>query len=137
MWTEAEIALILDPKSSADKNVLSETSAAIQDIMRGKMPKKNWNATGFYLETILDFVKTHQDDVKVQKHMQEFMDYIAAHEQIAADNEARRAHNDAMEIRIKQLMASAAPPPEQPAPAAPPTNPAMQRMQANPVMQTV
>jgi hypothetical protein len=93
---EIEIGLILDAKSSATKETIAETSAAIQDIMRGKMPAVNYNATGYFLQTIMDFVKTHQDDKKVAKKFDEFMAYIQKHEQIAADNEARRAGNDAM-----------------------------------------
>ena len=94
-YSESEIAMLLDPQSHADKRTVSETSAAIQDIMMGRMPKKNYNATAYFLSTILDFVKTHQDDKKVAKRLDAFLKYIQDHEQIAMENEARRAKKDA------------------------------------------
>lgn len=94
-YSEAEIALLLDPQSHADKRTVAETSAAIQDIMMGRMPPKNYNATAYFLETILDFVKTHQDDPKVARKLNTFLQYIQLHEQIAVENEQRRAKKDA------------------------------------------
>jgi hypothetical protein len=92
---ETEITLILDPRSNADKTTIAETSAAIQDIMQGRTPKTNYNASAYFLQTILDFVKTHQDDKKVARKMDEFMAYIEKHVPIATDNEQRRAAKDA------------------------------------------
>jgi hypothetical protein len=94
-FTEAEIASILDPKTNVDKEVLAQTSEAIQEIMMGKMPKKNYNATGYFLQKVLDFVKIHQDDPKVAKRMDAFMKYLADHQPIAMENEQRRAGIDA------------------------------------------
>lgn len=94
-YTEAEIALLLDPQSHADKRTIAETSAAIQMMMRGKMPKINYDATAYFLQHILDFVKTHQDDKMIQKNFKMFMQYIQQHQQIAIDNEKRRAQQDA------------------------------------------
>lgn len=103
-WDELEISLLLDPKSHADKTTIAETSAAIQEIMQGRTPKKNYNATAYFLQTILDFVKTHQDDPKIAKKLDVFLAYIEMHEPIAAENEARRAMNDAQTIMNNRLM---------------------------------
>lgn len=97
--SEQDIARILDPKSNANKTTLAETSAAIQDIMRGDVPPVNYNATSYFLQTLLDFVKTHQDDKKVVKKMDKFMAYIQQHEAIAQENETRRAKNDAIMMK--------------------------------------
>ena len=94
-YTEQEIALILDPRSKADKETLAQTSEVIQDIMMGRTPKRNYNANGYFLQTVLDFVKTHQDDKKVAKKMNEFLMYIQEHQAIAMENEQRRAMIDA------------------------------------------
>jgi len=106
-YNEIEIALLLDPKSQADKNTVAETSAAIQDIMQGRVPKKNYNATAYFLQTILDFVKTHQDDKKIANKMDVFMKYLEDHTQIAIDNETRRAKRDAMTMMINSKVAAA------------------------------
>lgn len=110
---ETEISLILDPKSHADKTTLAETSAAIQDIMQGKIPKMNYNASAYFLQTLLDFVKTHQDDTKVKSKLNQFLAYIQKHEPIAAENEQRRAQADAMALKMAQLMGGQPPEPSQ------------------------
>ena len=102
---ELEIALILDPRSHADKTTIAETSAAIQDIMQGRVPKVNYNATAYFLQTLLDFVKTHQDDKKIKGKLQIFLDYINKHEPIAIENETRRAVSDAQALTAGSLMA--------------------------------
>lgn len=93
-WKEYEIALLLDPTTQADKTTIAETSAAIQDLMMGRIPPINYNATAFFMQRILDFVKTHQGDKVVAKNYQRFIDYIMKHKDIAADNEKRRAQKD-------------------------------------------
>ena len=117
---ESEIALILDPQSHANKETIAETSEAIQDIMMGITPKLNYNASAYFLQTILDFVKTHQDDKKINKKLPEFMAYLAQHEQIAIENETRRAKKDAMTMTMGTMPAQS--------PGSAPVGPAMPRM---------
>ncbi len=100
-FDESEIALILDPQSHADKRTRAETSAAIQDIMMGRVPKKNYNASAYFLQSILDFVKTNQGDKKIAKKLPIFLKYIQDHAPIAADNEKRRAQNDASTMKAQ------------------------------------
>lgn len=119
---EIDIGLILDPQSSASKETIAQTSAAIQDIMQGKVPKMNYNATAYFMQTLLDFVKTHQDDKKVAKRFDQFMAYIAKHAPIAQENEARRAKTDAMAMGMPiapQPGQEAPQPSPQPQPVAP------------------
>jgi hypothetical protein len=118
-FDEGEIALILDPQSHADKKTIAETSAAIQDIMMGRTPKKNYNATAYFMQSILDFVKTNQGDKKIANKMPVFMKYLEEHAPIAADNEARRAKQDAQAIKANAVNAGQAPNPGAPAPASP------------------
>ncbi|MDI6820941.1 MAG: hypothetical protein QMD65_02055 [Patescibacteria group bacterium] len=98
-YSEAEIALLLDPNSQADKRTIAETSEAIQNLMLGKMPDINYNATAYFLQKILDFVKTHKNDAKIRKNEGKFMAYLEQHTQIAMENEARRAKKDAMAMQ--------------------------------------
>lgn len=98
-WKEAEISLLLDPNTNADKATVAETSAAIQLLMTGKVPPINYNATGYFMQKILDFVKTHQADPQIKKHYKKFLEYIMSHEQIAADNEKRRAQQDVQDAQ--------------------------------------
>lgn len=90
-FTEAEVALLLDPSTQADKTTISETSAAIQDLMMGRMPEINYNATAYFLQKIKDFVQSHQGDPKIKKNFQKFMNYIQQHVEIASNNEILRA----------------------------------------------
>jgi hypothetical protein len=94
-YSEAEIALLLDPQTHADKRTMAETSATIQDIMMGRTPRMNYNATAYFMQMVLDFVTTHQDDPKIQKKLPEFMAYLEKHQPIALQNEQRRAKTDA------------------------------------------
>lgn len=98
-WKDAEIALLLDPSSQADKKTIAETSEAIQSLMLGKVPPINYNATSYFMQRILDFVKTNQGDPKIKKNYQKFLDYILSHEQIAVDNEKRRAQKDSAMVQ--------------------------------------
>lgn len=111
--SETDIALILDPKSNADKTTIAETSQAIQDIMQGRVPKVNYNATAYFLQSLLDFVKTHQDDKIIKKKLNEFLAYIEKHEPIATENEQRRAKNDALAMIQSSMQPGAIPPPSQ------------------------
>lgn len=113
---ETEINLILDPHSHADKETIAETASAIEQIMQGKMPKINYDATAYFVQTVLDFVSTHRDDTKVRHHFDKFMAYINQHVPIAQENEIRRAKADAMRIKMAQL-ASGAPDEEQAQPS--------------------
>lgn len=110
-WTDAEIALILDPNNKTDQRTIAETSSAIQLLMQGKMPPVNYNATAYFMRRILDFVKTHQDNAKVEKNFSKFMEYIDQHAEIAKENEARRAAND-----VRTAQTPVAPAAQQPAP---------------------
>lgn len=133
-FTESEIVMILDPNSNADKRTISETSAAIQELMQGRIPAVNYNATGYFLQKLLDFVKTHRKDpdkprskgIDAKKEAL-FMQYIEKHYTIAAENEERRAKKDAIAMKAGTPVAPGTPPGGSEAPVAPtvPTAPPM------------
>lgn len=133
-FTEAEIALLLDTNSTVDKKTIAETSAAIQDLMMGRVPPINYNAGGYFMNRLLDFAMTNQGDKKVKKNYMKFMNYIMAHKDIAAANESRRADAFIQEAQEKAAMnptggapgaPGATPPPKgAPAQAAQPAEPA-------------
>ena len=127
-WKPAEIALLLDPTTNADKTTIAETSAAIQDLMMGRVPPINYNATAFFMQRILDFVKTHQGDKVVAKNYQRFIDYIMRHKDIAAENEKRRAQKDT-QMAQGEAPGGASLPPATPPSAAPGSAPPMQAPQ--------
>jgi len=107
--SETDIALILDPNSHATKETIAETSAAIQDLMLGRKPKMNYNATAYFLQTLLDFVKTHQEDPVIKKRYKDFLAYIQAHVRIAGENEDRRAQRDVSMAKAAAAAAGAPP----------------------------
>lgn len=119
-WSEAEIALILDANTQADKRTLAETSEAIQILMTGKIPPINYNANAFFMQKIVDFVKTHQEDPKVKRNMQKFAQYVQLLQPIAADNEQRRAQSDIQAVQRQQMLAQAGQPTQ---PGIPPQGP--------------
>lgn len=123
-FTEAEIALLLDTNSTADKKTIAETSAAIQDLMMGRIPPINYNASGYFMQRLLDFVETQQGDPKVAKNKERFYDYILKHKDIAARNEERMAEKYIQEAKEKMEMAGMAAAGGDPAAAAPGTPPA-------------
>lgn len=103
-FSEAEIALLLDTNSTVDKKTIAETSAAIQDLMMGRVPALNYNANAYFMSHMLKFVKTHQGDPKVKKNKDKFLKYIIAHEQIAKDNENMAAQQYLQEAAEKAAM---------------------------------
>ncbi len=90
-WSEAQIALLLDPNTSADKETLAETSSAIQELMMGRVPMKNWNANLYFVNKLLNFVQTHRGDPSVKKNYDKFISYIEQHLPLAQENEQRLA----------------------------------------------
>lgn len=85
-FTEADIAILMDTSNHTDKETMAEVSAAIQEIvLRGKMPKTNYNADLFFLKRLANFAKQHQDTLS-KKKFDMLIEYMNMHQQIAADN---------------------------------------------------
>lgn len=102
-YSEVEIALLLDTHAETTKDSVSLASAAVQDLMMGRVPPINYKADGWFLARILDYVQGNMDEPKIKKNYDKFMAYITQHEQIAADNAFRKGQDDAM-ARNKQMM---------------------------------
>ena len=95
-WSEAEIALILDPTSDTNKEVIAKTSEIIQLLMNGRIPPIYYGADAYFMNKLYDFIYTHQGDPKVKKNFQKFIAYWQSHTEIAKQNEGRRAQKDIM-----------------------------------------
>jgi hypothetical protein len=114
-WSEQDIVLILDPNDQASKETLSQVSADIQTMMKGKVPEINYAANAFYFSKLFDWLKTHQGDPKVKKNLQVFNQYMMSIAPIAQDNEARRAQDELRAAQRTAILKSAS----EPQPAAP------------------
>lgn len=85
-FPEHEIALLMDTNVETDKETQAEASAAIQEILiRGKMPKTNYNADLYFVKRLLKFAKDHQDTLP-EKKFRLLMQYAQAHQQIVVQN---------------------------------------------------
>lgn len=102
-YTEAEIARLMDTQTNTTKDSIAIASAAIQEIMRGKEPAINHKADGYFLEKILEFVETNQEDPKVAKKYRNFLAYIQRHEEIARANNIRREQKKIQMIQDQQI----------------------------------
>lgn len=87
-YSDEDIAIALDTTNYADKELMSEASAAIQLMLQGKKPETNFGATAIYLQRIHNYAEDHRDALGMRK-FDLFMDYIVEHATIAARNEAR------------------------------------------------
>lgn len=93
-FDEFDVAMLLDTSSDTDKETQAEASASIQEIvLRGKMPKENWNADAWFIRHILEFAKKHHDTLPMKKYMM-LIDYANMHQQIAMQNMQEKAVND-------------------------------------------
>lgn len=96
-FEQVEVALLLDTKNETSKETVAEASAAIQDIiLRGKMPSVNYNADKYFLDKITNFARDHRDTMPLKK-FQMLIDYAAMHQQIAMENEMKKAPQVAMQ----------------------------------------
>ncbi len=99
---EDELRMAFDIENEGNREILSEASIAIQEILKGKEPKENRGANTAFIQKILDFAT--DDDSLTGEQVDALYAYAEAHIPIAQENMARKA---------VQMMAQQGIPPEQ------------------------
>lgn len=117
-FSEHDIALLMDTSTDTNKETAAEVSAAIQDIiLRGKMPKKNWNADVFFLKRLAKFARDHKDSLPRRK-FEMLIEYMTMHKEIAMENNESLARE-----QVSEEMRAGMPTPDGMAPAPAVTEP--------------
>lgn len=100
---EDEIKDMFDTQGDADKELMSEASMAIQEIIKHQKPKLNRGATPAFAQKILDYATDNTDGN--DPLFNALMAYAMAHKQIIAENMARKG----MFMRAQQGVPMGAP----------------------------
>lgn len=85
---EDDIRMAFDIQNEGNREILSEASMAIQQIIKGKAPKLNRGANTAFIQKILDYAT--DTDLK-QTDYNTLIAYAEAHISIAQENMARKA----------------------------------------------
>lgn len=129
-FAEHDIAMLLDPSVDTDKETAAEVSAAIQDIVvRGKKPKRNFNADRYFVKRLIQFATKHKDTL-TRKKFDLLMEYAEEHIPIVQENVEREAKLTAMMEReqppapgvpgaLRPSLPATPPMPQRPAPRMP------------------
>lgn len=112
-FDDGEIAILMDTKNYGNKAEASYAHQAIREVMNNEAPEIYYAATGLLPEIIYDFANTYKKKLGMKKYGI-LMDYIIAHADIAKENMARKAKEDA---RQKMLATPAGTPTDMPTPA--------------------
>lgn len=112
-FDDSEIAVLMDVKNYGNKDEVARAHKAIQEIRQGKQADLYYGATSLFMEIIHSWANDHRHTLGERKFL-EYMDFIAAHKEIAVENTLRKAQEDA----IAAPMAPGAAPAD---PVAPPT----------------
>lgn len=88
-YDDATIQAFMDTQNYGDKEILSEASMAIQDLLEGRKPQLNYNANTMFMKKILDFATDHRFNLGAKFDL--FLEYVNEHASIAAENMARLA----------------------------------------------
>lgn len=86
-YDDATIASAMDVQNYGDKEILSEASEAIQDLLSGKKPQLCYNANTAFMKKIVDFAINHKE--VLGKKFDSFLDYADEHAMIASENMMR------------------------------------------------
>lgn len=84
-FSESEISALLDKTTTVGKDVAADAAQTIQDFLFGRKPAVNYMADYFFLQRVFDYARTHRESLGDKKY-RAMLDYIKAHEGIAADN---------------------------------------------------
>lgn len=85
---EDEIRIAFDVQNEGNREILSEASIAIQEILKGKTPKPNRGANTAFVQKIMDYA--YDTDLKPHE-FDSLIAYAQAHIPIAQQNMARKA----------------------------------------------
>lgn len=113
-YEDDEIATALDVKSNSDKRSTAKAAEAIQLILQGKRPELWFGATTAFMQKIVDFATDKRSTLKDK--YQTLIEYALAHKDIARQNMARKAAEDAQSMPPQGEPGGSAPTPT-PAPS--------------------
>lgn len=88
-YSDEELKSAWSSQTGASEELLAEAAQAIDQIVMGRIPKLNYSANVAYAEKLLDEA-LKLDDEKIQEAI---YDYITAHSDIIARNEARTVND--------------------------------------------
>ncbi len=89
-FEEHEMTEAMDKDNFYQKDIMAKADIAIEQMLKGKEPETCYDATSAFAQKILDFAKSHRNNLKNEKFKM-FTDYVQAHVQIITENMARMA----------------------------------------------
>lgn len=92
-FEDADVAVALDVKSSADKKSLAKASDSIQQILRGKKPDLWYGANIAFVQKIVDYASDKRSTLKDKFEV--LMQYAMEHTDIVRQNLERKAAEEA------------------------------------------
>lgn len=92
-YNEEKIKKLMNTKTDATDELLSEAKKAIELILEGKEVGLNYGATTGYLQYISDWILDNSDDLKPEKKKQ-LEDYFEKHYPIALKNAEQKQFNE-------------------------------------------
>lgn len=101
-FDDSEVAEFLDTKTYSDKKALAKAAESIQLVLQGQKPVVWHGANAAFLKKIVDFAADNRTSLKEKYGI--LMDYVMAHQDIALENAARQAGEDARTANQQQMM---------------------------------
>jgi hypothetical protein len=89
-FDDAEIAVAMDTKNYGSKEETAYAHRAIQEVQAGRKPQPYYGATTLFMQIIVDFASNNRETLKDKYDI--LMQFAMDHQQIAADNLARKAN---------------------------------------------
>lgn len=93
-YDDAEIAVAMDTKNYGNKEEVSYAHRGIQDIIGGDKPELFYGATTLFMRIVVDYARSNKNTLGLRRY-EALIDYAVAHRDIAAENMARKAEEDA------------------------------------------
>lgn len=112
-FDDQEIKMAMDVQTYGSKKQIAHASKAIQELLRGKMPKIYYNAEVVFLQYIQDYMTENENRLMKRKvHPQHgievflialFGDYVNQMAQIVAKNQMRKTQNQIQQQQMGQV----------------------------------
>lgn len=122
-YDENEVAEFLDVKTYDNKKSLAKAAESIQLVLQGSKPVLWYGADSAFLQKIVNFASDNRVTLKEKYNI--LMDYVMAHKDIAMQNAARQAKDDARTINQSPAPAAPGGDAAAPAPVPGPANPGL------------
>jgi hypothetical protein len=103
-FSEEKIKKLMDTKSDATDEMISEAKKAIELIIEGTDPGMNWSADTTYLQYISDWLLENSEDIKEDKK-KKIEDYWEKHLAVATKNAEQKQFREELILNTKQSQA--------------------------------